>query len=56
MRHNRVIAEGIRNDTVSQVTTVDKSQLVEYMGKSSRRRVRQILDGIRLLMEPRDLR
>lgn len=41
---------------VSQVTTVDKSQLVEYIGKLSPRRVRQILDGIRLLTEPRDLR
>ena len=40
---------------VSQVFTVDKGYLVEKIGTLSRKRVRQILDGIRLLTEPRDL-
>lgn len=39
---------------VSQIFTVDKSQLGEYIGTLSPRRVRQILDGIKLLMEPRE--
>ena len=39
---------------VSQVFTVDKSQLEEYIGTLSRKRVRQILDGIKLLTEPQD--
>jgi len=38
---------------VSQVITVDKSQLVERIGTLSPRRVRQILDGLRLVLEPR---
>ena len=40
---------------VSQLFTVDKSQLDEYSGTLSARRVRQILDGIRLLTEPREV-
>jgi mRNA interferase MazF len=40
---------------VSQIFTVDKSQLGEKIGTLSRRRVREILDGIRLLLEPREL-
>ena len=40
---------------VSQVFTVDKLQLVEYIGKLSERRVKEILDGIILLIEPRHL-
>jgi mRNA interferase MazF len=40
---------------VSQIFTIDKSQLGEMIGKLSERRVRQILDGIYLLTEPRDL-
>jgi len=39
---------------VSQVFTVDKTQLGEHIGALSRRRVRQILDGIKLLTEPRE--
>ncbi len=39
---------------VSQVFTVDKSQLVEQIGTLSPRRVRQILDGIKLVIEPRE--
>lgn len=40
---------------VSQIFTVDKSQLGEFIGKLSERRVRQILEGIYLLTEPRNL-
>lgn len=40
---------------VSQLFTVDKSQLGEHIGVLPRNRVRQILDGIQLLIEPRDL-
>jgi hypothetical protein len=34
---------------------VDKSQLGEFIGKVSEHRVRQILEGIYLLTEPRNL-
>ncbi len=40
---------------VSQIFTVDKSQLGEKIGTLSSRQVREILDGIRLLLEPREL-
>ncbi|MCD4739064.1 MAG: type II toxin-antitoxin system PemK/MazF family toxin [Anaerolineae bacterium] len=40
---------------VTQIFTVDKRDLVEWIGRLSRRRVRQILDGMLLLMEPRDI-
>ena len=40
---------------VSQIFTVDKRDLEDRMGTLSRRRVAQILDGIRLVIEPRDL-
>jgi mRNA interferase MazF len=40
---------------VSQIFTVDKTQLGEYIGTLSTRRVYQILDGIRLLTEPREV-
>ena len=40
---------------VSQIFTVDKSQLGEFIGKLTERRVRQILDGVYLLTEPRNL-
>jgi mRNA interferase MazF len=40
---------------VSQIFTVDKAQLGEWIGRLSPRRVREILTGIRLLTEPRDL-
>jgi len=39
---------------VSQLFTVDKSDLMEHSGTLSRKRIRQILDGIRLLIEPRE--
>ena len=40
---------------VSQVFTVDKTQLDEYVGALSKRRIRQILDGIKLITEPREV-
>ena len=40
---------------VSQVYTVDKAALVKRIGNVSPDRLRQILDGIRLLTEPRDV-
>jgi len=40
---------------VSQVFTIDKSQLGEYVGTLSLKRMHEILDGIYLFLEPRDL-
>ncbi len=40
---------------VSQVFTVDKQMLVEKIGSLSRKRIREILDGLQLLTEPRDI-
>ena len=39
---------------ISQVFTVDRSQLIEKIGTLSSVRMRQILDGIYLLLEPYD--
>ena len=40
---------------VSQILTIDKVFLDEYIGTLSPTRVRQILDGLKLLTEPRDI-
>lgn len=40
---------------VSQIVTVDKSELGEYIGTLSRQRIREILEGIDLLLQPRDI-
>lgn len=40
---------------ISQIFTVDKAQLGEYIGILSKKRVYQILEGIRLITEPRDI-
>lgn len=40
---------------VSQIFTVDKSQLEEKIGVLSADRVRQILEGVRLLTDPLEL-
>lgn len=40
---------------ISQIFTVDRQDLVEKIGALSQKRVRQILDGIGLLLEPRDV-
>lgn len=39
---------------VSQIFTVDKAQLSESIGALSAQRVSEILDGIRLVTEPRE--
>jgi len=39
---------------VSQIFTVDKGSLQEKIGRVSLRRVRQILEGITLVLEPRE--
>ena len=44
--------QGVVN--ISQVFTVDKSQLSDYIGTLSSKRVRQILEGIKLAIEPRE--
>ena len=40
---------------VSQVFTVDKRQLGEYIGTLSGRRVRQVVEGVKLVLEPREV-
>ena len=40
---------------VSQLFTVDKSQLSELIGTISKKRLRQIVDGVKLLIEPREI-
>lgn len=40
---------------VSQIFTIDKTQLGEYIGSLPLHRVNQILAGIHLLIEPRDI-
>jgi len=40
---------------ISQVFTVNKSDLIEKIGSLSRQRISQIIDGIHLLIEPREL-
>ena len=39
---------------VSQIYTVDKSQLDEYIGTLSSERIREIINGIKLVVEPRE--
>ena len=39
---------------VSQVFTVDRTQLDEYIGTLSPKRIREIISGIKLVIEPRD--
>jgi mRNA interferase MazF len=39
---------------VSQVFTVDKTQLDEYIGTLTAGRIREILNGIKLVLEPRE--
>jgi mRNA interferase MazF len=39
---------------ISQLLTVDKSQLIDKIGTLSKERIEQILEGIKLLIEPRE--
>ncbi|HEX9113215.1 MAG TPA: type II toxin-antitoxin system PemK/MazF family toxin [Nitrospirota bacterium] len=41
--------------SVSQIVTVDKSDLLERIGSLSHARVTQIVAGVKLLVEPRDV-
>ena len=58
---NVLLAAGERNlpkqsvVNVSQVFTLDKSELSEYIGTVSPRRLREILNGISLVLEPREV-
>ena len=40
---------------ISQIVTIDKADLLERIGSLSASRVRQIVEGVRLLIEPRSL-
>lgn len=40
---------------ISQIYAVNKSDLIEKIGQVSGKRVQQILDGINLLLEPREI-
>ena len=40
---------------VSQLVAVDRSQIGDYMGTLSPKRVREIVSGIKLFVEPRDI-
>ncbi len=40
---------------ISQIITVDKSDLLEKIGTLSKVRVNEILNGVKLLIEPRDV-
>ena len=40
---------------ISQIVTVDKSDLTEKIGTLSPSRVEQIIDGLKLLIEPRQI-
>ena len=40
---------------ISQVLTVNKSDLIEKIGSLSLSRIKQILEGVKLLLEPREI-
>jgi len=40
---------------VSQVLTIDKSELIDKIGVLSKERIDEILEGIKLLTEPREI-
>jgi mRNA interferase MazF len=40
---------------ISQILTIDKADLAEKIGRLSQARIKQIIDGVKLLIEPRDL-
>ncbi|MBI3753092.1 MAG: type II toxin-antitoxin system PemK/MazF family toxin [Deltaproteobacteria bacterium] len=49
---------GLKKDSVvniSQVITVDKSDLIDKTGALSQVRIRQVIDGVKLLIELRDI-
>ena len=40
---------------VSQVLTIDKSELIDKIGSLSKQRINEILEGIKFLTEPREV-
>ena len=49
---------GLKKDSVvniSQIITVDKSDLIEKIGRLSPSKINQIIEGIKLLIVPREL-
>jgi mRNA interferase MazF len=49
---------GLKKESViniSQIITIDKADLVEKIGRLSSSRIKQIVDGVKLLVEPREL-
>lgn len=40
---------------ISQIYTIDKKDLVEKIGTLSSERIQEIIDGLNLLLEPRDI-
>lgn len=40
---------------VSQVLTIDKSELIDKIGALSKERINEILEGVKLLTEPREV-
>ena len=49
---------GLKKDSVvniSQVITVDKTDLIEKIGTLSQSRIKQIVEGLKLLIEPREV-
>lgn len=49
---------GLKKDSVvniSQIITVDKSDLIQKIGTLSEFRIRQIIEGVELLIKPREI-
>jgi len=40
---------------ISQVLTVNKTDLIEWIGSLPPRKIRQVIDGVKLLIETRDI-
>lgn len=40
---------------VSQLLTVDKSEMIDKIGSLSKERIREVLEGVKLLTEPREI-
>ncbi len=40
---------------ISQIVSVDKSRLDEYIGSVSTKRINEVLKGVKLLIEPREV-
>jgi mRNA interferase MazF len=40
---------------ISQIITVDKSDLIERIGSLSLSRMKQVFEGVKLLLEPREV-